>query len=109
MSISIYLSSLILTLYFAMGLQSAILTPIAACAQVNPGPVLMPCLLECLNDNFLSRLWLLFGLLFHIFLEDRLVSGDVNSVDMQNFIKAKPFALQVHDQNVLWFLQKFSE
>jgi len=31
---SIYLSSLILTLYFAMGLQSAILTPIAACAQV---------------------------------------------------------------------------
>ena len=59
--------------------------------------------------NFLSRLWLLFGLLFHIFLEDRLVSGDVNSVDMQNFIKAKPFALQVHDQNVLWFLQKFSE
>ena len=32
---TIYLSSLILTLYFAMGLQSAILTPIAACAQVN--------------------------------------------------------------------------
>jgi len=31
---SIYVSSLILTLYFAMGLQSAILTPIAACAQV---------------------------------------------------------------------------
>ena len=50
MSISIYLSSLILTLYFAMGLQSAILTPIAACAQVNP--VLMPCLLECLNNIY---------------------------------------------------------
>jgi len=30
----VYISSLGLTLYFAMGLQSAILTPIAACAQV---------------------------------------------------------------------------
>jgi len=30
----VYISSLALTLYFAMGLQSAILTPIAACAQV---------------------------------------------------------------------------
>ena len=47
-SFSIYLSSLILTLYFAMGLQSAILTPIAACAQVNP--LLMPCLWESLNN-----------------------------------------------------------
>ena len=47
MSFSIYLTSLILTLYFAMGLQSAILTPIAACAQVNP--LLMPCLRESLN------------------------------------------------------------
>ena len=41
---SIYLSSLILTLYFAMGLQSAILTPIAACAQV------------ILNSKHISRL-----------------------------------------------------
>lgn len=31
---TIYISSLALTLYFAMGLQSAILTPIAACIQV---------------------------------------------------------------------------
>jgi len=30
----VYTSTLALTLYFAMGLQSAILTPIAACAQV---------------------------------------------------------------------------
>ena len=28
---------------------------------------------------------------------------------MSNFIIAKRFVLQVHDQNVLWFLQKFSE
>merc|ERR1712130_548384 len=58
---SIYLSSLILTLYFAMGLQSAILTPIAACAQVN----LVLCFPVCENiswgvtTQFLTVSWFL--------------------------------------------------
>ena len=76
MSTSIYLTSLILTLYFAMGLQSAILTPIAACAQVKP-PYLGECSLNRLSS---FRLSLLFGLLFHIFLVDRLGWGGFSIV-----------------------------
>jgi hypothetical protein len=79
----IYLSSLGLTLYFAMGLQSAILTPIAACAQV------------------VALVW---------FVVSYIPGGQTGlRLVVELWCWCDAAALQVHDQVVLWRLQKLCQ